>query len=420
MNRLKRNYHWIIAFLVFLEMILFGGFLNCISIFTVPISEALGISRSSYSLSQLCRNIAAFLSTLFVGFTYQHWGYRKSGIAFLVLSAVTIAIIGASQSLALSCAAYSLLGLTYGILGVSGAVRIVKAWFHKYQGTVLGIVTMATGFGGSILSKVLTGIMTRYSWRHSHYVMAGFLIILALLYFFLRDKPSQMGLKPFGLDTNTKSKQAADSAHTEWAGHTFRELLKMPQFYLMAACIFLSCLCVYISFCVIVPHFQDRGYSTEAATNFHSVLLLALSFSKLLGGWLSDRIGAKKVAIFTLFMAGVGQWLLADPQNSATAYLGVILLSIGLVVATLTAPLLTMPLFGYRAFGTISGIFMAMCSLGSMLSTPLANLAYDYLGSYTLAFKIAAVTDVALIGLFLLLFYLCNREKKKQLAAEAV
>jgi len=80
---------------------------------------------------------------------------------------------------------------------------------------------------------------------------------------------------------------------------------------------------------------------------------------------------------------------------------------------------LTMPLFGYRAFGSITGIFMAMISLGTMVAVPLANLAHDYLGSYTPAFQAAAIIDVVIIAMFLLLFYLCEKEKKKQLDAQA-
>ena len=64
------------------------------------------------------------------------------------------------------------------------------------------------------------------------------------------------------------------------------------------------------------------------------------------------------------------------------------------------------------------GIDNAMISLGSMLATPLANLAHDYLGSYTPAFRAAAIMDIMIIGLFLLLFFLCDREKKKQLDIE--
>lgn len=418
MNRLRRNYHWIIALIMFMEMLLFGGYLNCISIFTIPMSEALGVSRSSYSITQLLRNCTSFPSTLLVGFICQHFGYRKTGIVFLIVGAGTIVALGLSQSLIVTATAYSIFGLTMGVLGATGAVRVVKDWFHKHQGTVLGFVTMATGIGGSILSKVLTRITTQYSWRHAHFFVAGVFLFLALLICFLRNQPADMGLQPYGFGSIPKRKKATNPAHTEWAGHSFAELLRKPQFYLMAFCIFLSSLCVYISFCVIVPHFQDRGFSTAAATNFHSTMLIALSFTKFGGGWLSDKIGAKRVTILTVAIAACGQWLLAAPSNSLTGYLGVFLLAVGLLVTSIIAPLLTMPLFGYRAFGSITGIFMAMISLGSMLATPLANLAYDYLGSYTPAFRIAAILDVVVIVLFLLLFFLCERDKRKQIETE--
>lgn len=418
MNRLRQNYHWIIALILFMEMILFGGYLNCISIFTIPICESLGISRSSYSITQILRNCASFLSTLLIGLTYQKLGFRKAGIILLIAAAAMVFAIGISRSFAVTCIAYGLFGLTMGILGTAGAVRVIKDWFHKHQGTVLGIVTMSTGFGGSILSKVLTRITTQHSWRHAHFFVAGMFVCLAFLFFLLKNRPEDMGLRPYGIGDSPKQKQAASTSHTEWAGRSFQELARLPQFYLMILCIFLSCLCTYLSFCVIVPHFQDRGYSVDEATNFHSVLLLALSFAKLFGGWLSDKIGIKKVALLIMAIAALGQWLLATPQNSATGYVGVILLAIGLIVTTIIPPLLTMPLFGYRSFGSIIGIFMAMISLGSMLSTPLANLAYDYLGSYTPAFRIASIMDVVVIALFLLLYFLCERDKRKQIETE--
>ena len=49
-NGIKKNYHWVIAVLVFLEMVIFGGLINSASVFTLPISEGLGVSTTSYAL----------------------------------------------------------------------------------------------------------------------------------------------------------------------------------------------------------------------------------------------------------------------------------------------------------------------------------------------------------------------------------
>jgi len=76
--------------------------------------------------------------------------------------------------------------------------------------------------------------------------------------------------------------------------------------------------------------------------------------------------------------------------------------------------------FGYRAFGSITGVFLAMVSLGSMVAGPIVNLFYDRLGSYAPVFRVAALIDIALIGLYLLLFYLCEKEKRNFIATKGL
>ena len=419
MKALKRHYHWIIALIVFVEMIVYGGFLNAGSVFIVPMTESLEINRGSYSLALMPRGIVGFFSTLVTGFLFHKFGYRKSAIVSLLSFAGGLILLSSAQSLTMIGISNGLLGLSYGVCTTAGAVRIMKSWFHKHQGLMLGVVTMATGVGGSIMSMTLTEIIIASSWRYAYIFTALLMAVLAILYFLLRDKPEEMNLRPYGEDAVPGKKQTADASHTEWVGHTLQEILKEPQFYLMAFCTFLSCTNVYLTFNVVVPHFQDGGFTASEAAGYQSVLLLCLSGAKLAGGWLSDRIGAKRVTVLCAACAAVGQFLLADVSNPVLCYTGIVLFAMGLLATTITVPLLTMPLFGYRAFGSITGIFLAMISLGSMVAGPIVNLFYDWLGSYAPVFRAAAVIDVVLIGLYLLLFYLCEKEKKHFLATQA-
>ena len=419
MKALKRHYHWVIALIVFIEMIIYGGFLNAGSVFIVPITESLGLNRGDYSLALMPRGIVGFFSTLVTGFLFHKFGYRKCAIVSLLTFTAGLVLLAAAQDLTVIGISNGILGLSYGVCTTAGAVRIMKSWFHKHQGLMLGVVSMATGVGGSIMSMTLTEIIVASSWRYAYIFTAFLVAVLALLYLLLRDKPEQMGLLPYGDEKRPGNKQTAAAAHTEWAGHTLQEILREPQFYLMAFCTFVSCTTVYLTFNVVVPHFQDGGYSASEAAGFHSILLLFLSGTKLAGGWLSDRIGAKRVTLLCAACAAAGQFLLADVSNLPLCYVGLILFSMGLLATTITVPLLTMPLFGYRAFGSITGIFLAMISLGSMVAGPIVNLFYDWLGSYSPVFRVAALIDIVLIGLYLLLFYLCEKEKKQFLAIQA-
>ncbi len=419
MNALKRHYHWVIALIVFIEMVIYGGFLNAGSVFTVPITEALDLTRGNYSLALMPRGIVGFFSTMITGFLFHKFGYRKSAIVSLFSFAGGLALMASARTLTMIGVSNGILGLSYGVCTTAGAVRIMKSWFHKHQGLMLGVVSMATGVGGSIMSMTLTEIIIASSWRYAYLFTALLIVILAILHLLLRDKPEQMGLRPYGDEAVPGKKQAADAAHTEWAGHTLQEILREPQFYLMAFCTLLSCTTVYLTFNVVVPHFQDGGYTASEAAGFQSLLLLCLSGAKLAGGWLSDWIGAKRVTLLCAGCAAAGQFLLADVSNLPLCYVGLVLFSIGLLATTITVPLLAMPLFGYRAFGSITGIFLAMISLGSMVAGPIVNLFYDWLGSYSPVFRVAAVIDIILIGLYLLLFYLCEKEKKHFLATQA-
>lgn len=409
MKALKQHYHWMIALIVFAVMLIYGGFLNAIGVFTIPVTEGLQISRGTYSLLTTTRGLAAFLSTLVTGVLFQRFGFRKCLIASLVSACAALILLGFAKVPAVLAIGYGLVGLATGTCTTSGAVFLIKSWFNKHQGMILGVVTMATGFGGSLMSTVLTDIILISSWRYAFYFGALLMGILIPVCLAVKNTPAQMGLAPYG-EVSVSKKSAA--AITEWPGHNFKEIVKEPQFYLMIVCTLVLSTCLYLSLNTLIPHFQDRGSSPTEAAAFYSMLMLVLSFVKLAGGWLIDRIGAKWVTVLCCVFTSVGQFLFAAAENPVLIYIGLCTFAMGLLFSTIVVPLLIVPLFGYRTFGTVNGIFCAMLSLGNMLSTPIADLLYDRIGSYSPVYTVAAVLDIVLIGLFGLLFLLCSKEKK--------
>ena len=147
-------------------------------------------------------------------------------------------------------------------------------------------------------------------------------------------------------------------------------------------------------------------------------MLLIMAAAKLISGGLCDWIGAKKVAVLCVLLTAAGQWLLAGAAGNANAVAGIAAYSLGLPITTITIPLLTMPLFGYRSYDTAVGVFLAMVSVSAMVAQPVANLIYDRIGSYSPIFRVAAVLDLVVIVLYLLLFKLAERDRKMLVRAE--
>lgn len=406
--------------MVLLEMGVYGGVVNNLnSLYTIPVTDDLGISRSSFSLAMSLRPLMAFVFGTFSSLLFLRFGYRRLITIGLLGGALGLVLLASSQDIALLCVGGLLLGVFESMYSTTSATRIIGDWFHKKRGLVLGLVTAASGLGGSLCCIVQANLIQNVSWRSGHLFSALTMLAAAiLLAFVIRNRPEELGLHPYGEGTlSNKNHHRAGVIQDNWAGFPLSELLRKPTFYLMMLCTFLSCLSLYLAFYVMVPHLQGCGLTVEEASGLQSTMLLLLAVAKLLTGSLSDWIGSKNVTLLCLISTVIGLWLLAGVENMAGGILAVVIYTIGLPLTTITVPLLVTTLFGYRAHDTSVGMFLSMVSVGGMVASPLCNMAYDALGSYRPVMYAAAILALATTILFLLLYRLAEQDKQKWLAA---
>lgn len=415
----RRHYHWVIALLAFLEMIAFGGLLNSAGVYIIPICETLGVTRGSYSLATMPYSITCTLGTMFSGYLFQRFGYKKSAIVSLLIVALSLVMTATCKTLFGFGVSKVLLGLGYGVCFTAGAVRIVKDWFWKHQGLVVGIVTMSSGLGGSLLTVVLSSLIENYGWRAANMVTAVMMALIAVSYLLIRNRPEEMGMKPYGYGSPQTVKKKVRQEDHSWPGFQFHELLRHPLFYIMTASTLITCVTLYLTSGVVIPHLQDVGFTQSEAALCQSVYMLALAAAKLLCGALCDRIGPKPVTILCMVCAVLGQGILSDTGNPVLCYVGVILFGVGLCMSSIMIPMLAAPLFGYQACLSVNGIFLAMASLASIFSSPISNLFYDKLGSYCPVFRVAAVINGVMIAVYFLMFALSKRERNLYYAQQA-
>ena len=415
-NGIKKNYHWVIAVLVFLEMVIFGGLINSASVFTLPISEGLGVSTTSYAVALMPYTVMCFIGTSFSGYLYAHFGYKKTAIASLLLVAVAHVVIGKANSLGMLCFGRILYGLGYGACFTAGSVRIIKDWFFKHQGLVLGAVNMATGLGGSLMTILLNGVIQKSGWRQANLTVAVIVTVLAVVYLLIKDRPEHMGLRPYGFGQVVKDKKKVKNSNVHWPGFSMEEQIKRPSFYIMCICVLASCTCIYMASSFMIPHFTSVGFSGDEAALYQSVYMLTLAAVKLLAGYLYDRFGAKPLLVICMSCAIVGQWMLGSTADPALSMVATMIFSVGLCMTSLMIPLLATPLFGYRGSMGINGIFLGLSSFASIFSNPLSSMVYDTTGTYGLGFRIAAIINIGVFALYLLLFRLSKKEQARYFA----
>ncbi len=413
MKWVRKHYHWVIALLAFIEAILYGGLLNCASMFIIPISEGLQITRGTYALATVPYNLVCTASTAISGVLFQKLGYKRSSVLGLCTMALSLVVIASCQSVVGLCIGKILQGLTYGALLTAGTLKIIRDWFVKHRGLVVGAVSMSTGLGGSIMAPVLASLMDTYGWRTTYLILAGLMCVVAMAYVLLmKNHPENMGLQAYGFGTAPSGTGKSRTQTQTWAGHTFQEWLRRPMFYMMVVSTLITCIGVRLVSSAMVPHYTDLGFSSGETAAYQSLYMLVLAISKLLCGVVTDKFGAKPVAVICVLSAVVGQWLLSTVADPALCYVATILCGLSLSITTIVPPLLAEDLFGYGSIGNINSIVLGAATCSSLIATPAANLVFDYCGSYRPAFQAGALMNAAMIGVFLLMFAMAKKERK--------
>lgn len=411
---IRKHYHWVIALLMLFELAIYSGILNNVtSLHLIPVTETLGISRGSFSMAYSLRSLLGFFSTLFSGIFFVKFGFRKLAALALLIAAISFVMLGFSQSFFFLCISFLVLGTTEGFCTTAAASRIINTWFISHQGLVLGLVSASTGLGGSLFSIVLSRVIQGSSWRSSYWLSGILIAVTALLMFLLcRDRPGDIGELPFGAISG-HGKKPRQSSRDHWVGYDSKEVLRKPTFYLMSAVVFFSGVCTYAAFSVIVPHLQDYGISATDAAAIQSILLLSLAAAKFLCGLASDLVGAKTVNMLCMICGVIGLVLLTQAHSFSIAVIASIFFSIGVVMTTITVPLLSASLFGYRPQGSIIGIVMALVPASSVVTCPVVNMIYDRIGTYSPIFLFVAGIGAAVCLMMAILFILAQRDRKQ-------
>ena len=398
-NGKESKYQWIIAACCFL--LCFTGLGFCSGnkgLFLAAVSEALGIPRSVYAVSDSLRYISTAVTNLFFGVLVQKVGVRKL-------------VGGAMGVLALSCLVNSLaksvlgiylggillgLGLTFGGTALVGYV--IKQWFRENQGTIMGVVLCANALGTAVSAPVFSRIIYSgdpFGYRNAYRMTAWILLVVGMiLVLLLREAPKR--------DTvATKSKRGSG-----WSGITLQQALGKPYFYLACVCIFCTGAVLQSVTGVAVAHVKDQGLSAEFAATVSSVSALSLALFKFLTGFIYDKKGLKVTMLICDCAAVVMILLLSavtnSPRGQVVALTYAVLAALALPLETVMLPLIAADLFGEREFAKLLGIFVSVNTAGYAVGPLLTNLCFDMVGTYRPVFLTYSVLMVGVTAGFLL------------------
>ncbi len=412
-HKIKAHYHWIVFALLLLTQVIYGGMLNNLNaMFLIPVTNAFGSTRSVFALAVNLRSGGAILSTLVSGVIKRRFGNKQLMTFSILTLSLCFVVCAFSQNMATLCIIFTLMGLCDGFCYLAATSRMASDWFKSHKGLVLGCLTAGTGLGGSLISVILTAVIGATDWRGGFLSLAMiYLGIGLLLLFFLRNKPENLGLKPFMAESH-RHKKLKPIHQREWYGPDMKQLIRKPIFWIVLAVLLFNSLSAHVAFHTIIPLFRDRGLDPAQTALLQSVLMLVTAGAKLSAGYICDKIGASKVTFATLLLIIVSLIFLFFARTMPMAVVSTVVLGAGLPIVTILVPLVCRELLGYHSYDGMLGIYLSFGSAGSICANFIANFIFDATGSYDPALLGAAIIAVVSALLLCTVFLLSKKLKK--------
>lgn len=273
-------------------------------------------------------------------------------------------------------------GFVSGMMSFVFISTIINNWFKKNNGLIMSMAFCFSGIPVMLISPALSNIIDKFGWR------TGFLIVAALILLCdipaiiapLAVYPSDRGLCAYGADEakvkteeeNTSGKEINNAKKGGWL-------------------IFIMVLCFVIPACIftVFPQYylpglaESFGHTAIVAGTIQSVAMGANIFSKLLFGFLTDKIGAGKTTIVYAMFGMVSILLMIPFVESTTAlYLLTITMSLCMIFPSLGEIYIVKEAFGTKAYAKVYPVVDTICSISMALGNTLIGGLLDISGSY--------------------------------------
>lgn len=391
---------WIVVACTLIMGTFFTLLLSCLSLFTVPVCEDLGISRSAFSTFSTILSVMGMILSPVAGKLCATKNTRMIMSGSLLLAVIGYIGISFIGNVGVLYALGVVIGFGSTFCTTVPIAVILTRWFVKARGTAMSITFAGSSIGAMILSPIISKIIADMGWRIAiRYLGIGMLVILVpLVFLIIRTKPEDKGLKALGAE-DAPSASSAKAAPASEAGLPLKELQKKPIFWIYVAAIFIMLLTMGAMYHMAAHVSMILDAATAA--KFVSIFSLIAIGGKLLMGAVFDKSLKGGILLGTVCMALCFVFLLIAKDFTMLLFVA-LFYGLGSAHATIFPPTLTGRFFGSKYYGEIFGFVNSFASLSMAVNGLIMAAAFDATGTYTLAWIFGlAASIIATVLLFI-------------------
>jgi len=386
---------WVAVAVTFVTLMVTAGFRSAPSVLIVPLENAFGWSRSDISLAIAINVLLSGLISPFAAALMEKFGIRR-----VVMSALTTVSIGALLTIFIK-SPWQLIA-TWGVIVGTGtgsmalvfAATVANRWFVAKRGLVTGLLTAASATGQLIFLPGLSYLALTYSWKNVSITISFFaIIVVPFIYFFLRERPSDLGLLPYGAPLDWQAPARSELNAGRLAIDTLQQCVKRKDFWYLAGSFFV---CGLSTSGLIGTHFipaaNDHGMTETIAASLLALVGIFDVIGTLFSGRLTDRYDPRKLLFFYFALRGLSLFTLPSILFSSihhSTIIFVIFYGLDWVATVPPTIMLCRSVLGPERASIVYGWVYTAHQIGGATAAFGAAVLRVKLGDYAMAFYIS-------------------------------
>lgn len=396
MTQVKRVHPaWIAALVTFFTLVATAGFRSAPSVLIVPLEEAFGWGRDQISLAISVNVLLYGLTAPFAAALMERFTVRKvvmGALTTVSTGAFLTTFVNAPWQLVLTWGV--IVGVGTGSMALVFAATIANRWFVKRRGLVVGALTAAAATGQLVFLPGLTALSQDYGWRSIGLTIgAASLLMVPFIYLFLKEKPADLGMLPFGAPADWQAPAKSTMPAAKLAIVTLKEASAHKDFWYLTGSFFV---CGLSTSGLIGTHFipaaHDHGMPQVTAASLLALIGIFDVIGTLCSGWLTDKFDPRKLLFFYYSLRGLSLFLLpsilfASVHPSTLVF--VIFYGLDWVATVPPTIMLCRTILGPERGTVIYGWVFAAHQIGGSIAALGAAVLRVKLGDYALSFYLS-------------------------------
>ncbi len=395
--RLQVHYAWVIIGLSVLLYLGGGSITQAFGVVILPLQDEYGWGQGSITLAYgISAIISAVLSPV-VGTATDKYGGRPVLFVGVVCFFIGTAMSAMATEVWHIWISYGLfLGVTQSCLNVA-LITTATYWFREKLGVGVGLLQCAQGVGPAGTTLLIGILLAHYDWRVAFWSLGiGGGAAMAMIVFFFRSKPSDMGLDPLG------------GAWSGAVGQEFSREIRMVRDKARAASIqstsafwklvlvhYLGCVSHAIVIVYIIPIAVLSGVGPVAAAGVLSTLALVSGLTRFLTPVLADSLGARGTMAVMYVLQGLPVLMLFWIHDTWSFYLFAVVFGVGYGGEGSAFPIINRRYYGEGSLGRSFGWQLSGAMLGMATGGWIGGVLFGFYDDYLLTIALSVAASLA-------------------------